>query len=357
MPRSGVNGTYNLPGAQATQVPGTPIPSAVNNQGWSDVEQTFNTVQPVAYGGTGVADGKPLDNTFGVKNNTDTTKIGVFNAAGIPAGTTRTYDLPYHSGTLGLVSDIRGFIYGLDLTRNGTDATNDIDIAAGSAVDGTGVVSILLASALTKRIDAAWAVGTGNGGLDTGAVGDFLYYIWLIRRPDTGVVDALFSLSNTAPTMPTNYTQKALIGAVRRNGGVNGLPYWLDERPQTGTFTPTYTAGGVSTGVTYITRTGFYTKIGRVVTFTLRVSLSSAGSASGAVAYGGLPFTVGSSDFAVSIGFVNNFSGLTGALMALANNGTASAGLRQSSATGASVITQANITNTADIIISGSYEV
>lgn len=52
MPRSGILGTYSLPGAQATQVAGTPIPSAVNNQGYSDIEQTFNTLQPIAYGGT-----------------------------------------------------------------------------------------------------------------------------------------------------------------------------------------------------------------------------------------------------------------------------------------------------------------
>lgn len=52
MPRSGVNGTYTLPGAQKTQQPLTPVPSAVNNQGWADVEQTFNTPTPIAYGGT-----------------------------------------------------------------------------------------------------------------------------------------------------------------------------------------------------------------------------------------------------------------------------------------------------------------
>lgn len=52
MPRSGPLGTYTLPGAQATQQPNTPIPSAVNNQGYSDIEQTFNTPTPVAYGGT-----------------------------------------------------------------------------------------------------------------------------------------------------------------------------------------------------------------------------------------------------------------------------------------------------------------
>ena len=108
MPRSGPNGTYTLPGAQATQVAGTPIPSAVNNQGWSDAEQTFNTIQPVAYGGNGVGDGKPLDNSFGVKNSSDLTKIGVFSAAGIPTATTRTYALPATSGTLALTSDVAG---------------------------------------------------------------------------------------------------------------------------------------------------------------------------------------------------------------------------------------------------------
>lgn len=52
MPRSGVNGTYSLPGPQKTQVPNTPILSSVNNQGYADIEQTFNTPTPEAYGGT-----------------------------------------------------------------------------------------------------------------------------------------------------------------------------------------------------------------------------------------------------------------------------------------------------------------
>src|SRR6478609_4834026 len=150
MPRSGVNGTYSLPGAQATQVPGTPIPSAVNNQGWSDVEQAFNTVTPRAYGGTDSNDLKLNDANFGVRNNTDATKIGMFSAAGLPTATTRTYDLPYYSGTLGLVSDIRGQIFGLTLSNNVTDPTNDIDIAAGVATNAASTVSIPLSATLVK---------------------------------------------------------------------------------------------------------------------------------------------------------------------------------------------------------------
>src|SRR3990167_1953787 len=49
-----------------------------------------------------------------------------------------------------------GHIYGLTLSNNGTDPTNDIDIATGKARDSTDAVDISLASALTKQLDAAW---------------------------------------------------------------------------------------------------------------------------------------------------------------------------------------------------------
>lgn len=111
----------------------------------------------------------------------------------------------------------RGLLNGLTLSNNGSDATNDIDIATGEAAsDGTTPYLMILASALTKRLDAAWAVGTGNGGLDTGSIANTTYHIWLIQRSDTGVVDALFSTSATSPTMPTNYDRKRRIGSIIR---------------------------------------------------------------------------------------------------------------------------------------------
>lgn len=110
-----------------------------------------------------------------------------------------------------------GAIDGLALSNNATDATNDIDIAIGSAAsDGATPVSMPLAAGLTKRLDAAWAVGTGNGGLDTGSIANATYHVWLIQRPDTLVVDVLFSLSATAPTMPGGYTRKRRIGSIIR---------------------------------------------------------------------------------------------------------------------------------------------
>lgn len=113
-----------------------------------------------------------------------------------------------------------GFITGLALTNNAGDASNDIDIAVGAARDGSDVFTMVTV-ALTKQLDVAWAVGNAAGGLDTGAVGNNAYYVWLIRRSDTGVVDVLFSLSATAPTMPANYDQKRVIGSLSRVGAVN----------------------------------------------------------------------------------------------------------------------------------------
>ncbi len=111
---------------------------------------------------------------------------------------------------------MRGHIAGLTLSNNGTDPTNDIDIAAGVACADDQSNVIYLSSSITKRLDAAWAVGSGNGGLDTGAIANTTYHVWLIRRSDTGVVDALFSTSATSPTMPANYDSKRRIGSIIR---------------------------------------------------------------------------------------------------------------------------------------------
>lgn len=112
----------------------------------------------------------------------------------------------------------RGHISGLTLSNNGTDAVNDIDIAAGQAASDDSTYMLNLASGITKQLDAAWAVGTNAGGLDTGTIGNNWYHVFLIARSDTGVVDVLYSLSASSPTMPTNYDKKRRIGSIRRAG-------------------------------------------------------------------------------------------------------------------------------------------
>lgn len=111
---------------------------------------------------------------------------------------------------------------GLTLSNNAVDSANDIDIAVGVARADNDGADLLLAGALTKRLDAVWSVGSNQGGLDTGSkAASTWYYLWLIKRLDTGIVDALFSASATAPSLPTSYSAKRRIGAVRTDGAGN----------------------------------------------------------------------------------------------------------------------------------------
>jgi hypothetical protein len=122
------------------------------------------------------------------------------------------------------------YIGGLITSNNGSDADHDIDIAIGSARSADNSDNLHLTTALTKQIDAAWAVGTNQGGLDTGSVAaDTMYAIWLIKRPDTGIVDVLFSTSFTSPTMPANYTKKRLIAAIRTKAGSADIIAYLQS--------------------------------------------------------------------------------------------------------------------------------
>ena len=109
----------------------------------------------------------------------------------------------------------RGLICSMD-----TDADHDVAISVGGVKDATNTVNMTLAAILTKRIDSPWTVGDNNGGIKVasgGVLANTMYYIWLIKRSDTGVVDALFSLSATDPTLPTNYDYERLIGSVLTN--------------------------------------------------------------------------------------------------------------------------------------------
>lgn len=123
-------------------------------------------------------------------------------------------------------SGIINFLSGLTLSTAG--GTGTMGIAAGSANDSTNSRLMQLLSAYTKTT-ASWAVGTGNGGLDTGAIANSTWYHWfLIERTDTGVVDVIFSLSPSSPTLPTNYTLSRRIGSAKTDGSAHWVAFLQD---------------------------------------------------------------------------------------------------------------------------------
>jgi len=135
-----------------------------------------------------------------------------------------------------------GHLFGLTLSNNGSDATNDIDIAIGSCVSDDGSGAIARVASLTKRADAAWAVGTNQGGLDIGTLANGTLHVFVIKRADTGVVDALFSRNpGRAETITVTIASPAVVT-------------WTDHGLQVGSSVVFSTTGALPTGITAGTR-------------------------------------------------------------------------------------------------------
>jgi hypothetical protein len=137
------------------------------------------------------------------------------------AGTRTIFCAPIASRIRDVTSP-KGALWDLTMSNAGGDTTNDIQIEAGEAMDESGEVLMQLTSPITKQIDAAWAVGTAAGGMNTGAVANATWYeVHLIYRQDTGVVDVMFTTTANRATLPTNYTHQRRIGWVRRGTATN----------------------------------------------------------------------------------------------------------------------------------------
>lgn len=120
-------------------------------------------------------------------------------------------------------------ISGLLMANNTTNPTTHIDVSAGSARDKDNNVDIVLVSGITKRIDQAWAAGSGNGMRDAGSLADYdTYHVFVIRNPTTSAIDIIASKSATAPTMPSGFTQRRRIGIFQMDTVANGIfaGYW-----------------------------------------------------------------------------------------------------------------------------------
>lgn len=130
----------------------------------------------------------------------------------------------------------------------------------------------------------------------------------------------------------------------------------LDDYEE-GTWTPSLTFGGGSTGLTYNTRNGTYTKVGNVVTIRCYFALSAKGSSTGAAVLGGLPFTTiaVSNNYQCGSVYGASMTGLVGALMTYSAPTTTSFNLGQRGSAGFSSISDAVFTNTTDFMLQVSY--
>ena len=74
----------------------------------------------------------------------------------------------------------------------------------------------------------------------TGEAANTFYYLWLIYNGTT--VQGLISLSSTAPTLPSGFTFKALVGVVLNNGSSNFANFLQKDRSVWINTVPVFTA-------------------------------------------------------------------------------------------------------------------
>ncbi|MDR9783861.1 hypothetical protein [Rhizobium redzepovicii] len=112
---------------------------------------------------------------------------------------------------------VGSFIDGLLLSNNTGAPTTHVDFAAGSVRSGSSFVSNT--ASFTKRVTGTWAVGTGNGGLDAGAVAaNATYFAYALRKDSDLSFDVVLSTSATiggvTTTLLTGFTLVKCIGVV-----------------------------------------------------------------------------------------------------------------------------------------------
>ena len=99
-------------------------------------------------------------------------------------------------------------------------ATVDVDADELILTDASGNQKLVSSVNLTADITVS-----GAGGLDTGSeAGNTWYHIYAISTT-AGVVNCVFSVSNSAPTLPSGYTFYGYLGAIRNNASSNFLNF------------------------------------------------------------------------------------------------------------------------------------
>jgi hypothetical protein len=113
-----------------------------------------------------------------------------------------------------------GLYAALTIINDGGSPYTEVDLSVTDITlkDGSGNVTLGNVTGAVVNIATS---GVANG-LDTGAKGSLTwYYIWAISNGSTTA--GLFSTSSTSPTMPSGYTYKALVGAIKTDGTGNFL--------------------------------------------------------------------------------------------------------------------------------------
>jgi hypothetical protein len=109
------------------------------------------------------------------------------------------------------------FVQGMTMVPNGTTA---VDIAKGIAFGNSQFVTVNAITA--KSLASTFGIGSNAGGLDTGVKQvSKTYFTHAIRRQSDGLGDVLFSLSPSAPTLPSGWDLIQRTAAIKTDSSGN----------------------------------------------------------------------------------------------------------------------------------------
>lgn len=158
---------------------------------------------------------------------------------------------------------LRGYIAGLTMSTAGSSPT--MAISAGVSTDSTNTAMLQLSSAISKTT-SNWLVGTAVGGKSLAAAiaNNTWYHFYVIRRPDTGVVDVCFSTNaaglladdytSGGGNIPTAYTQYRRIGSGKTDGSAQWTRF-VQEGDYFDWFTPVLDITASNPGTSAVSRT------------------------------------------------------------------------------------------------------
>ena len=221
----------------------------------------------------------------------------------------------------------------LIISTNTNNTIANSSVANGSTVATTAVV----------RVDSPGALILNNASILSNFATDPIQGTGTVENWGCNITNGFGPVSVT-----TLNKWPVLSGKISFDGGANYLANYTE-----GTYTPVLSFGGASVGIVYATQRGNYTRIGRIVNFTMSISLTSKGTSVGNVAITLPPIN------ALVANAVTTAGGLsvtfTGYLIGSVNATTTIQINDQTPAGGSNSLTNTNFANNSIIFAAGFY--
>jgi hypothetical protein len=214
---------------------------------------------------------------------------------------------------------------------------------------------------------AGYAAITQDCG-NTFSLGGGASYTLTINAPTTYPAQCIFVVVNTdasqlktisftsGPVLSFTLLPFQTLLVYNNNIGGPGWQFSLLPGEISQSWTPSLLFGGSSTGITFSSNFGSYTRIGPHVHADVSMTLSSKGAQAGAATITGLPLSVAvTSTGACYSGFWQNMSGITSALIAAISASASTIQLFNTGGTSTAALTNTNFTNTSQIFLVCDY--